>query len=231
MAVRIRDILRDNPSPTEQGVFWSDNEIRLALNASQDAVVNYSLSIQLTHPLIGLIRTAVYNAPTQAIIDNAYGFQGLPNNYMHYASAYVIDTPDEDLSTNRSPAKIYIGADAETYRNSIHVGVSILQNGVKAVNMLNPNAAFILDYYCYPSYIGLTSLGDASRLDFTITDFSPEYYDIILRHAAVLLGTKETLNQRDFKKRQEEHLSLSLKPRGLTHLVKDLDDNMPRRGR
>ena len=95
--------------------------------------------------------------------------------------------------------------------------------------MNNPNSQFVLIYYCYPSYIGLTSLGDAStRPDFATIDFTPDFYDIILRHAAVLLGMKETQTQRDFKKRQEELLSISLIPRRLTHLVRDLDNNIPR---
>lgn len=228
MAARIRDILRDNPNITEQGVFWSDAEIRLALNASQDAVVNFCLRNELTYPLLGLVRTVAYNAPTQAQINTQTGYQSLPNNYMHFASAYIPDS-DTELMNLRYPAKMYLGADAEEYRNAIHVGVSIMNNNIKAVFMNNPNSQFVLIYYCYPSYIGLTSLGDAStRPDFATIDFTPDFYDIILRHAAVLLGMKETQTQRDFKKRQEELLSISLIPRRLTHLVRDLDNNIPR---
>ena len=227
MAARIRDILRDNITRTEQGVFWPDTDIRLALNASQDAVVNFCLRNQLELPLVGLLQTAVYNAPTQQMIDTQTGYQPLPANYMHYASAYVPD-PDTELINTRYPAKIYMGADAECYRNAIHVGVSIDNNNIKAVFMNNPNSQFVLMYYCYPSYIGLNSLGDATRPDFGTIDFTPDFYDIILRHAAVLLGMKETQTQRDFKKRQEELLSISLIPRRLLHLVKDIDDNIPR---
>ena len=231
MAARIRDILRDNPNTTEQGVFWQDAEIRLALNASQDAIVNFCFRNQIECPLVGLLRTAVYTAPSQAQIDTQTGYQSLPADYCHYASAYIPDE-DSELINTRYPAKLYLGADAEAYRNSIHVGVNISNNNIKAVFMNNPNSQFVLMYYCYPSYIDLTSLttlvGVSPRPDFLTVDFTPDFYDIILRHAAVLLGMKETQTQRDFKKRQEELLSISLIPRRLTHLVKDIDDNIPR---
>ena len=227
LAARVRDILRDVTTPTEQGQFWQDPEIRLALNVSQDSVVHYFLQSDIVAPLSGLLRTQVYAPPSFNVVNNNTGYQPLPTNYLHYASAVVWDTADE-MQVYRYTPKMYLGADAEVYRNAVHIGVSINGGGIKAVCMNNPNSGFELYYYCYPSYIGLTSLNDASRPDFNVIDFTNDFYDLIARHAAILLGMKETQTQRDFKKRREELMTISLRPPKLTHLVNDLDVSINR---
>jgi len=213
LANRVRLILRDTQSPADQGLFWSDMEIALALNNAQAIFVNASLRLGLSYLLAGLNVTTGFVTPPDT------GWIPLPDNYLHYVSAMV------GTDQFQVVARVYQGATAEVFRNSNVAGVFIVGNQYRGILGNDTNTGVILNYFRKPSYIGLTSLGDnINRPDFNVQDFDMYIYtDIIATHAAVLLGFKEIQTQRDFKFMKHIFSYYSIFPKRLVSLLKDLD--------
>jgi len=72
LANRVRLILRDTQSPADQGLFWSDMEIALALNNAQAIFVNASLRLGLSYLLAGLNVTTGFVTP---LLQDGYHYQ------------------------------------------------------------------------------------------------------------------------------------------------------------
>ena len=118
LAVRVRELLRDVTSVTHQGEFWSDKEIKRALNSAQDIFVNACLRGELYYLLSGLSTTLFYPAVVPPVIR----WRPIPTDYLHYISAM---TNDDELSYM---ARVYLGASVHVYENTWHNAVFILRN-------------------------------------------------------------------------------------------------------
>jgi len=187
LAAKIRRILRDFTSPTRGGQFWSDEEIRLALNAAQDIFINFCLNNDLYYLLDRLI--SVVQVPIST--DNPIT---VPQDYLHFASAVVGKESGQDIDR---VAQIHIGGDADKYMWVVHDSCNIIADEIHfmAAGVWGIGQLF---YYKRPSFIGLTSLGDDTNPDFNDVDFEDSIYDdVICYHAALLLGIKETRNKRN----------------------------------
>lgn len=218
---RVRNILRDEQSPTDKGEFWTDREIILALNASQSVICNFLVENRAYSALSRLQMAEIYPAQTAGI---------LPNNYMHFISAQV--SPQFIAATSGTvsqykmsllgssnvfkTAQVYLGGDSVPYLKVSHTAVFIVGNNVYCQDyIVNQNTtSFVLYYWEKPSYIGATSLADNTRLDFNTVSFPSSVYDIIIEHASAMLGTKEPQTQRDlrFFKAVADQLGLKVTP-------------------
>lgn len=197
MAARVRRLLRDVSTVTEQGEFWEDAEISVALNAAQMMYVNFALRSKQLYNLGGLFVSSGY-IPSGT----------LPVNYLHYSSGLV----GPDQNTLRL-AMIYVGGMAEVYRfNSRQQAILIVGSQISFMDA-GIQRSGILNYYKYPSYIGLTSRGENVRADFAEVDFAGTIYDdIIALWAAKILGMKEPQTQREFKRHKRVLYELSQYP-------------------
>jgi len=188
LANKVRRIIRDFNTSTRSGLFWSDNEIRLALNIAQDSFVNFCIDNNLFYYFRKLIRQ--YEA------DTSLAPSSLPDNFMAYSSALVYDNAEKVPPSKL--AQIHVGGDADKYRWISHDGCFIINQDI-AFTSNGVGTCGVLFYYKYPSFIGLTSLNDhINRSDFSVVDFDQFIYDnIISYHASVILGMKETKNKRN----------------------------------
>lgn len=227
LAVRVREILRDVQTIVHQGEFWSDREIRLALNQSQAQFINIALRLKLDYLLAGLHSTTGYVTPVTDATDPNYlgGWIALPNDYLHYVSGMV------GYEDNLFLARLYLGATAEVYRNTQQAGIFIINNLYRGILRNDVETGVVLNYFRQPYYIGLTSMGDnpavtpvTGRTDFLLQDFDDYVYnDIIVGHAAVILGMKETQTQREFKIKKQIFSHYSIFPKRLISLLNDVE--------
>ena len=217
LALRIRNILRDEPTYTDQGVFWSDREIGLSLNLAQDAMFSFFIKNKAYTPLYKL---------QSVMTSNSAKVVNLPTDYAQYISAQVspsaisgrrIDSVSSYkrsllVTQNLKNAQIYIGEETAPYFNVDHSAVYIIGNQlyVRDFHVENPSVNFY--YWKYPSKIGLTSLQDNSRSDFNTVSFNSNIYDIIVELASVFLSTKEPQTLRDvgFYKQVADQLGISI---------------------
>ena len=172
--LRVRQILRDVQSSTQQGVFWYDPEILLALNAAQDSFVSKCIENKHWPLLGGLIKNlTILSAGTT-----------VPADYLHYVSGMV-----GPLSQNSVTARIYLGGMGDIYFTVKHDSIIILND------IIYPKSTYVNDgvlyYYRYPTTI---------TNNIYYSDF-PEYiyYDIIAEYASIILAMKEVQTQREFK--------------------------------
>ena len=214
LLIRVREILRDVETVSHQGRFWDDVEIAIALNQSQEIFINTVLRLKLYHLLAGLHTTTGFQSPNPDVND---GWMTLPEGYLHYVSARV----NKDMPVI---ARVYLGASADMYKNAVHAGVFIIKDLYRGIFAYNTETEVELNYYRRPSYIGLTSLGDDTRSDFTQVDFPDYVYDsIICGHAAVLLGMKETQTQREYKIKKHIFTHYNIFPKALIELFYDVE--------
>jgi hypothetical protein len=196
LAQRLREILHDKETATDKGTFWDDRQLRLALNAAQDVIINRLLNNKQYSNLLGLATQTTYGRNTV-----------VPWDYLHYMSGQVGDT-EQTLKL----ARVYLGATGDAYINVNHYAVCIIGNAMMFVNKGERISSGILYYYKRPSFIGLTSMGDDSRSDFNTIDFAFDIYDMIVQHSAQILGMKETQTQREFKLFKNLNSELSVQP-------------------
>ena len=206
LALKIRDILRDTQSMVQQGSFWSNWEIYLALNAAQECFINTCL----THKLKNCLNTLITQTTPAASVN--LSLLTNPNRYLHYVSANIVGEP------NRL-ARIYLGNEGHVFRNVQHDFCYIENNIVTFFSRIAPVTG-ILYYYRYPSKIELTSVQGTPN---TAIDFPMEYYDIIALHASMILGLKETQTQRDIKNKQQIKAKVLMTPQELIHRIADVD--------
>ena len=88
LALTIRDILKDTQSPVQQGSFWSDWEIYLALNAAQESFLNTCIN----HKFKNCLNTLITQTTPAQTVDIT--LLANPNRYMHYASANIVGEPN-----------------------------------------------------------------------------------------------------------------------------------------
>jgi hypothetical protein len=183
LLTHVRKVLRDVQSDYVKGEFWHDVEVVLALNAAQDAFVNYCLDNRHYHLLDSLLTNTGYVLGTT-----------LPTDYLYYSSAKAGSTAGTQVI-----ARVYDGGEAYQYRWVSHTAALITQDSYTFIYN-GVTSSGTLYYYRRPSYIGLASLGDNTRTDFGDIDFDDYVYNnFIASHAAVLLAIKEIQNQRDIK--------------------------------
>lgn len=206
----VRQILRDIESPTKQGQFWHDNEILLCLNIAQNCYVHASLSANLHSLLTSLI---VQTTPFQAT-----NISGLPIPYLHFVSGNILGTPNRLVS-------VYTGEESIPYKNVSHDALIIHGDTLTFYRNGQPISGTVFGvmyYYRYPNPI----IDNAVNM----ADFTRDVYrGAICRHAATLLGTKETVNQRELKDKQQTRLYNSLVPADLVHKFGDIDLNLFRK--
>lgn len=183
LITRVRLFLKDVTSDSIKGEFWSDDEIELSLNVSQDIFVNMCLSDEKYHMLNTLIRNSGFSA-------GALDLTSLTSSYLHYMSAKVGGTAD-----TVKMAQIYLGGTGWGFWNTDHLAAIIIRNTCTFIENKIPSGG-ILYYYKRPAVI-TTDTGDA---EYNVQDFEDYVYnDIIAKHAAVMCGMKETQTQREFK--------------------------------
>ncbi len=222
LIIRVRRILRDTANKTEQGEFWSDREIILALNVAQDIFINFCLTNNILYLLSDLINPTSY-IPSE----ENYNW---PLPYMHYVSALAGN------EANLKPARIYLGAEGYHYLRAAHKSCTILNNSIYFTDGdITPpsDGSGVLYYYTYPSYIGATSLGDnpsspipgiVPRPDFQKINFDDFIYkDIFVNHAAVILGLKEITNQRDYKKYKRQITEIMTNPPVYSNFINNVE--------
>lgn len=179
LLARVRRLLRDVATVTEQGEFWSDAEIYLALNNAQLSYASFLLRNSQYHYIASLLTNTSLSAGGN-----------LPADYFMYASAYV-----ERLFGDRytkSIAKIYCGAEAWSYRFVKDTACWIVGNQYGFVDGANYNANGRLYYYRYPTIIVAGVFN---------SDFSNNQYESEISHiASIYLSMKEPQTQRDFKR-------------------------------
>lgn len=205
LVASVRNKLQDEQTMTDLGYFWSDREIALALNNAQSLVFNFLIDNKEFGYLMRLAKYQIYTTNIDL----------LPLDYAHYIAAQGSPT---DITTginlndtldilrqallpnlnNRIPFQIYLGGVAGSFLNVNHNGCFIINNNVY-FNTLNVITDYILYYFCYPSKIGLTSLGDSLFPWFANVDFPQNVYDLIEDLSVTLLGFKEPQQQRDVK--------------------------------
>ena len=212
LVTRIRAVLRDKETAIKKGEFWSDYEIRLAMNAAQEIFVNYCIMAKHEYLIDSLFTRLNNTAPTNNPV-------ALPSDYLHYISGFVRADADEIMET----CQIHIGADADKYLWTRHNAIDIIQDNVYFIRD-GVYARGVMFYYKRPSFIGLTSLGDNTRPDFNTTDFDDYVYnDIIVLHASSILGLKEIQTTRDYKEFREYIANLAIYPQHIENYVEQLD--------
>ena len=224
LVIRVREILRDVVSNVHQGEFWSDLEIKLALNAAQAVFVNTCLRLRLHYLLSGLmtsVQVPAITVPTPLPRPNPNRWRLLPVDYMHYVSGVTQLDPD---GTMLRLARIYLGASSHIYKTAAQDAIFIHDGRMTAIAGSDPYTAFVLHYFRQPAQIGLTSLGDDTQPWFPIIEFSSHVYDdIIAGHASVLLGMKETQTQREFKNFKNIFSQYTIFPKRLLNFITDVE--------
>ena len=193
LIARVRRLLKDVEDDTHKGEFWDDREVLLALNASQDVLINICLKNNYGNILHGLIKNTG-NIATG----------GLPADYCHVINGMV----GANAGSQRM-ARVYIGGECEVYRCA--KSDAVLINGVN-IYFINSGVQGrgMLTYYKYPSKID-----NAAGLGTDLNDIDFEewvYNDLITIHAAVLLGMKEVQTQREFKMEKRMGQDISVQP-------------------
>lgn len=202
LVAQVRRLIRDSETAIVKGLFWSDAEIYLALNAAQDSFVNLCLQAKLYHCLSSIIRVTL---PATTIDLSLLPVQ---DKYLHYLSAYVINGTEKRL------CRIYLGAEGLGYSNTNHDYCFIEKDDVSFYSMGLPDQG-IFTYFTYPNAISPAA---------TLPSFPQDYYDVIVKHAAMILGIKESMNQRNIKLKTNIKQRLIVTPREfITHIIdKDL---------
>lgn len=232
---RIRIKLNDLPNLAEQGQFWDDREILLALNNAQDLFIDFCIRTNKYHYLYGLLVS--FN---NFVINNSRFWSSLPADYFSFASASVIqpwnqtaqDIGGMDFDTIRrhaQTAKVYIGGEAFYYYYVNQNACFIFANNITFRNYsytnlgsvipltLPPNQRIdgVLYYYHYPAII----IGN--RFDPSFPDWI--YENVFVDYAILLLGMKETQSQREFKMKKRLVRELSMQPEKFANFVEERD--------
>lgn len=190
LITRVRLFLKDITSDSIKGEFWSDDEIELSLNVSQDIYVNYCIANDKQYLLNTLIRNSGFTT-------GALDLTSLQDSYLHYMSAQIGGT-----AGTVKMAQIYLGGTGWGFLNADHLAAVIIRNTCTFYeNRLSSNG--VLYYYKVPAVI-TTDTNDA---EYAVQDFEDFVYnDIISKHAAVMCGMKETQTQREFKENLYEKM-------------------------
>ncbi len=199
---RARLILEDNVSDVKKGIFWSDYEIVLALNAAQNMFVAYCVRNKLHNHIQGLYKNTNYlnnNDP-------------LPNDYMHGVSA-LIGINENNLEATR----LYYGGEAEIYRYNVTQSMCGIIGNIILFYIRGTPAGGILNYYRKPTYLNFINPSN-------VMDFNEEiYFNTIAVLAARILGIKETQNTRDIKRHVKMKISTDKHPLNIANYVKIYD--------
>jgi hypothetical protein len=207
---KVRTILKDigtdpdvslltNPHGPNQGRFWQDSEIILALNSAQDIFINYCIQKEKHHFLTELIRnTGLVNSGEPFVFTDPY---------FHYLSGVV---GAGDLKT----ARIYLGGEGFSYNNVLHWAIAIIGNNLYFIENGNLSQG-ILYYYTYP--VAIASATVLHNFDDYV------YTNLIANYAAIILGMKEIQGQRDFKKYKRYLEEISSQPETFAWYVENND--------
>ena len=198
----VRDILKDNESLTKHGQFWDNKTIGIFLNVAQNCFIHSALSGNLYSLLDTLIETKEFDE-----ID----LNTLDKKYLHYVSAIITGNPTRLV-------RLYTGNEAIAYKYCKH-DCCIIYNNIATFYKKGVKSQGKLYYYRYPKKI---IADDNPMMDF-VDDI---YRGCICKHAATLLGMKETNNQRDYKNSRQDKLYTKLVPAELVHKFGDIDLNL-----
>ena len=197
----IRRHLKDLPTATEQGEFWSDDEIRLVVNIAQDIVLNNSLVLDNDKVLEHLLRATYYEA--------TFGPVALPDTYLHYYSAQT------KQGGRFMPASIYTGGEVPLYKD-VEAGVCLIWGNTIHFKSAGNIEEGWLYWYERPEEIVFN--------DEELESFTEEvYYDYILPIAEYFLGMKEPQTQRELKLKARSLVSWSLGTKALTNFKRSDD--------
>lgn len=201
----IRRRLRDYEAINKQGLFWSNEIIRLFMNQAQLVFFNYCLKEGKHHLLTHLIKTEYISGASIALTALSY----------EYAHAAVINIADIITTpTIYRPSKIYIGAESVAFEHIEHYAGHIRGGDLTLKGSIPGDViSFNIGYYTYPDTIRITGHKEVIIPDvYEIMDedtpsymldyhsFDEHIYnDVILPLTMVMLGQKETVNQREYK--------------------------------
>ena len=211
MQVRYR--LRDNGEPQtegyiplsninnkpEKGQYWSDRLILLMLDTAQNILLNQALAVKDEVLLNGLFSESSFTA-------NAT----LPNDFAWYIGgvAYPPNGFNERIS------RIYVGGEAEQYRNVRHYAVYLIGNSISSRWLATYPSNGRLTYWRRPTPI--------NQLGLNLTDFEDEIYnDWIVVQACVLLGMAETQTQREYKNLQVVKQKFMINPKKFVNYIEN----------
>jgi hypothetical protein len=162
----LRRFLDDFESSHRKGTQWSDDEIYLALNAAQFAVVRAFYVKSLWH-LISDLETNISGASPLA----------LPSDYMFFGSAKI-----ESPAGRMYPATIYIGWSGREYDNDPSRYVAFVRPTLVTFRRGTTSASGEFSYWRRPTLFAAAS---------NHLDFIDPVYDIIVWHAATILQQKD----------------------------------------
>lgn len=183
LRLRIRRHLRDVETATEQGEFWSDEELLNVVNHVQHHIVDKAIESKVQDVLYNLMAYGDFPAAQ-------FGNHQLPTDYVHYASAQA------EQAGQYYPCSIYLGGRVILFNNTRNAKCTIFND---ELNFLydGSGVAGRLYYYRKPD--------DITFNDNELNTFGDEIYrNLIYLASTVLLGMKETQTQREFKTKQRE---------------------------
>ena len=156
LILQVRRYLRDIETDVDKGTFWDDREIILALNVSQDVVVNHLIDNKQYQALNRLVSAYLYNP------DSPVSFwRNLPSDYLHFFSAqtgsvdtlvtstvhspnpvfaspvtskleFGVTTISPDDTSKLKTAKVYLGGESAPFLFTYHQAVFIVGNLIGA---------------------------------------------------------------------------------------------------
>lgn len=189
----VRKYVRDIPSPTINGTFWSNKEILSALNEAQEVFLNNALRLKAYTYLHYLLRQdlAIFNTGP------------LPNDYVHYANAHVGGQPGEEDQWALELAEVYLGGTALHYWWASHRAAFIVNGNIFYKSRGNP-ATGRLWYYGRPTPIVAGTF---------VNSFDNEVYNNqIVSLAGVICAMKEVQTARDYKTFRKWAMNLIANP-------------------
>lgn len=166
VVTRVRRFLDDFETSHRKGLEWSDNEIYLALNAAQFAVVR-ALFIKAQWHLISNLETTATSANPLTI----------PVNYMFAGSARI-----ESAAGRLYPAVLYMGWSGREFDNDPTRYVAYVRNDTVTFRRGTTGATGELCYWKRPTQFTVAT---------NHTEFIDSVYDMIIYHACAILQFKD----------------------------------------
>ncbi|MGC8978637.1 hypothetical protein [Caldisericum sp.] len=214
----IRQILKDIPTPDNQGKFWDPTEISFALNLAQIIFCRYAIATKQFYFLNKLF----YSITTS---DSVYTI-GSNNEplILHPINAKVFNEENE-----LTDARLYVGEGLQ-YINVGHNACFLVNNTLIFVRRNKQKGNSIptggqFNYYREPSRIYLDSevLKPVPPQPFEASFDEYVYSQYIVPYSIVILGMKEITNQRDYKYYKKFITEILNMPSNFANYVEDFE--------
>ncbi len=188
----IRNMLHDQETEYQKGFFWTEEEIRLALECSQMTFLNFCLKNNLLSPLQSLFREISISNPRQDF--------PLPQTYVEILSAWLGSYDGMEWT----PAQIYTGIYAFNYLNELVDAVYIINDKMNWKKLIGGWFVYSQSPLRYLMIRSPTINFTSANSNDVLVDFPDYVYEgVIIPYAVEILGVKETINSRNFKLYQD----------------------------